>query len=51
MKQIILSINTKGRGIYDISNEVQSLIQDNKISMGLCHLFLQHTSAPIILLY
>lgn len=49
MKQITLSINTKGRGIYDISNEVQKLIQDNKISTGLCHLFLQHTSASIIL--
>lgn len=49
MKQITLSINTKGRGIYDISNEVQKLIQDNKVSTGLCHLFLQHTSASIIL--
>lgn len=49
MKQITLSINTKGRGIYDISNDVQKLIQDNKISTGLCHLFLQHTSASIIL--
>ena len=49
MKQITLNIDTKGRGIHDISNEVQSIVKENDISMGLCNLFLQHTSASIIL--
>jgi len=49
MKQQILNIETKGRGTYDISNEIQKVIHENNIHTGLCHLFLQHTSASLIL--
>lgn len=49
MKQQILNIETKGRGTYDISDEIQKVIHENNIHTGLCHLFLQHTSASLIL--
>ena len=49
MKQQILNIETKGRGTYDISDEIQKVIYENNIHTGLCHLFLQHTSASLIL--
>lgn len=49
MKQKILNIETKGRGTYDISDEIQKVIHENNIHTGLCHLFLQHTSASLIL--
>ncbi|MDH5600236.1 MAG: secondary thiamine-phosphate synthase enzyme YjbQ [Gammaproteobacteria bacterium] len=49
MKQEMLNIETNGRGTYEISGEVQNLVAKNNIKTGLCHLFLQHTSASLIL--
>lgn len=49
MKQRMLNIETNGRGTYNVSNEIQNVIDENNFQSGLCHLFLQHTSASIIL--
>ena len=49
MKQISLTFTTHGRGTYDISDDIQKAVTKNDIDSGLCHLFLQHTSASIIL--
>ena len=49
MKQRMLNIETNGRGTYDVSNDIQNVITENNFRSGLCHLFLQHTSASIIL--
>lgn len=49
MKQQILNIETNGRGTYEISSEIQHVIGANNIQSGLCHIFLQHTSASLIL--
>lgn len=49
MKQHILNIKTKGRGTYEFSDKVQQLVSESHIQTGLCHLFLQHTSASLIL--
>ncbi|MCK4864888.1 MAG: secondary thiamine-phosphate synthase enzyme YjbQ [Gammaproteobacteria bacterium] len=49
MKQKTLSIETKGRGTFDISNDIQKVVNEKGIQSGLCHLFLQHTSASLIL--
>ena len=49
MKQHTLDIKRKGRGTYDISSELQALVHESDISCGLCHIFLQHTSASLIL--
>jgi len=49
MKQKTLQIETKGRGTFDISNDIQRIVDESNIQTGLCHLFLQHTSASLIL--
>lgn len=49
MKQEILNIETSGRGTYDVSQSIQQIVTKSNISSGLCHLFLQHTSASLIL--
>lgn len=49
MKQKTLQIETKGRGTFDISNDIQRIVDESNIQSGLCHLFLQHTSASLIL--
>lgn len=46
--QEIISIKTKGRSTIDITNEVEKLVSRSGIDNGLCNLFLQHTSASLI---
>ena len=42
-------LETTGRGSYSISAEIQRHVQQSAIQVGLCHLFLRHTSASLIL--
>ena len=44
-----LTVRTRGRGTYDISNDVQDLVRASGISSGLCHVFIRHTSASLML--
>ncbi len=39
---------TRGRGTYDITAEVQAVVRAAGIETGLCHVFVQHTSASLI---
>lgn len=49
IEQQTLSFTTTGRGTIHITTEVADLIAKSKIQTGLCHLFLQHTSASLII--
>ncbi|HEC28085.1 MAG TPA: YjbQ family protein [Gammaproteobacteria bacterium] len=49
MYQQKIQISTQGRGSYDITAEVQSLVGDCDIETGLCHIFVHHTSASLML--
>lgn len=40
---------TRGRGTYEITDQVRAVVRDAGIQTGLCHLFLQHTSASLII--
>ena len=44
-----LEFRTKGRGTTDITAEVQRAVAASDIKKGLCTVFLQHTSASLIL--
>ena len=44
-----LSVSTKGRGIYAISNKVESWVQNQNICSGLLTLFIPHTSASLLI--
>ncbi|WP_456380094.1 secondary thiamine-phosphate synthase enzyme YjbQ [Thiolapillus sp.] len=44
-----LSLHTSGRGTYNISHEVEAIVGSSGIVTGLCHVFVQHTSASLIL--
>lgn len=46
--QEIISIQTQGRSTLDITNEVEKLVSQSSIDCGLCNLFIQHTSASLI---
>lgn len=44
-----LKFTTKGRSITEITDQIAQVVVQAEISTGLCHLFLQHTSASLIL--
>lgn len=45
----IISIHTPGRGTIDVTKSINKYMQSVDFMDGLCHLFLQHTSASLIL--
>ena len=47
--QDIIKQSTRGRGTYDITAQVRDVVRNAGVQTGLCHLFLQHTSASLIL--
>ena len=49
IEQTILEFRTGGRGTTDISADVQRAVAASGITKGLCNIFLQHTSASLIL--
>merc|ERR1712228_404176 len=40
---------TKGRGVYDITNEIEKIKELKQVKIGLAHIFIKHTSASITL--
>jgi len=44
-----LKITTKGRGTYNLSAEVQRTVRDAGVKSGICHVFICHTSASLII--
>lgn len=44
-----LTVSTRGRGLVDITGEVQWAVKSTGIHEGLCTLFLHHTSASLII--
>lgn len=44
-----LQLDTRGRGSYEISGDVGRIISASKIGTGLCHIFVHHTSASLML--
>ena len=44
-----LTISTRGRGLYDFTDEVESWITSNKFKEGLVTLHLRHTSASLLI--
>jgi secondary thiamine-phosphate synthase enzyme len=43
------SVTTQGRGTYDITRTVQQQVRASGVRTGLCHVFVHHTSASLIL--
>jgi secondary thiamine-phosphate synthase enzyme len=47
--QEILTIKTQGRGTYNVTDQVCQVVAQSGIQTGLCHVFIQHTSASLML--
>jgi secondary thiamine-phosphate synthase enzyme len=44
-----LTVQTGGRGFYDITAQVQDQVTTSRLRTGLCTLHLQHTSASLLI--
>ena len=47
--QATLEVSTRGRGLYDLSRRVQEAVESSAIATGLCTVFVQHTSASLVI--
>lgn len=48
IEQQNLTIQTRGRSTINLTGEIEGLLRDTKIDNGLCHVFVHHTSASLI---
>jgi secondary thiamine-phosphate synthase enzyme len=44
-----IRVGTAGRGTYDISCDVQAAVRESGVGVGICHVFVRHTSASLML--
>lgn len=49
VEQHELVFPTRGQGLYDITADVRSVVRDAGVLMGLCHVFVKHTSASLLI--
>lgn len=47
--QDTLHVPTRGRGLIDVSRKVQEIVAASGVTTGLCTVFVQHTSASLVL--
>jgi len=44
-----LLLQTQGKGLYPFSDKLHALVQNWGIREGICHLYIQHTSASLVI--
>lgn len=49
VRQTTLSVSTRGRGTYEITDQLEAFVRESAIDAGLCHVFIHHTSASLAL--
>jgi len=49
IRQLELQIATSGRGTYDVTAQVQAAIKESGVAIGMCNVFIRHTSASLML--
>jgi secondary thiamine-phosphate synthase enzyme len=47
--QETVSVSTRGRGLYDVTRKVQEALDAAGVGTGLCTVFVQHTSASLVI--
>lgn len=44
-----VSVSTKGRGLYEITDQIAILVNEASLQTGLCTIHIQHTSASLLI--
>jgi len=48
-RQEVLHVRGRGHGLHEITADVERVVADSGVRTGICHLFLSHTSASLLL--
>ena len=46
--QQTVEVHTSGRGLVDVTDRVQAVVRSSRVQTGLCTVFVQHTSASLV---
>jgi secondary thiamine-phosphate synthase enzyme len=49
MHREILEVRTRGQGLLDVTSQLAEVVARSKMKTGLCHVFVQHTSASLVI--
>jgi secondary thiamine-phosphate synthase enzyme len=49
VEQRLLRISTRGRGLLDITAQVNRIVAESQVKTGLCVVFVRHTSASLVI--
>ncbi|MGD9475981.1 secondary thiamine-phosphate synthase enzyme YjbQ [Shinella sp. G-2] len=49
MPQTILTVATRGQGLYEFTREVEGFVRDAKVQAGLLTVFVRHTSCSLLI--
>jgi secondary thiamine-phosphate synthase enzyme len=49
IEQQTITLQTEGRATINITSEIEQLLRASNIEQGLCHVFVHHTSASLII--
>ncbi|MBT3316316.1 MAG: YjbQ family protein [Anaerolineae bacterium] len=44
-----LEVRTSGKGFYEVTAEIRAQLREWQVNEGMCYLFLQHTSASLLI--
>ncbi|MDX1900900.1 MAG: secondary thiamine-phosphate synthase enzyme YjbQ [Gammaproteobacteria bacterium] len=47
--QHIFEVKTPGRSLVEITTQVKAFVEQSGVQIGLCHVFLHHTSASLLI--
>lgn len=47
--QDTIDVSTRGRGLVDVTSRVASVVRASGVTTGLCTVFVQHTSASLVI--
>jgi secondary thiamine-phosphate synthase enzyme len=47
--QKILRIPTQGKSLNNVTTKIESIVAQSGVETGICHLFLRHTSASLVI--
>jgi len=49
MHRRTLTVETRGRGFHEITGDIAGIVREAGVDDGLCHLFIRHTSASLLI--
>lgn len=49
MHRDTVTVETAGRSLLDVTDRIAAVVSDSGVSTGLCHVFLLHTSASLLI--